>query len=172
MIAIEEEKTLKFQDGLKPYLKNKISILKLSVYSEVVDKALIAENDNEEFYQYKEQKRKRNRNDVAHGNQAQKNSAPNRNHNKGKTAQNLNGIFPTCGKKHGNRSCYRETGACFGYGKQGHMVRDCPENKKFVFGKPKEENTEDRQKPEAQGWVFSMTHRDAQATSDVVTGTL
>ena len=32
LIAIEEEKTLKFQDELKPYLKNKISILKLGVY--------------------------------------------------------------------------------------------------------------------------------------------
>ena len=37
LIAIEEEKALKFQDGLKPYLKNKISILKLGVYSKVVD---------------------------------------------------------------------------------------------------------------------------------------
>ncbi|KAL6313804.1 hypothetical protein AAG906_010223 [Vitis piasezkii] len=112
----------------------------------VVDKALIAEKDNEEFHQYREQKRKRNRNDGAHGNQAQKKSAPSRNQNKGKEAQNLDGICPTCGKKHGNRPCYRETEACF-------------ENKKFVFGKPKKENTEDRQK-------------DAQATSDVVTGTL
>ncbi|RVW15572.1 Retrovirus-related Pol polyprotein from transposon 17.6 [Vitis vinifera] len=116
LIATEEEKTLKFQDGLKPYLKNKISILKLSVYSEVVDRTLIVENDNEELHQYREQQRKRNRNDGAHGNQAQK--------------------------------------------------------RKFVFGKPKEENKEDRQKPGAQGRVFSITHRDAQATSDVVTGTL
>ena len=45
-------------------------------------------------------------------------------------------------------------------------------SKKFVFGKPKDENKEDRQKPRAQGQVFAMTHRDAQATSDVVIGTL
>ena len=32
LIATEEEKTLKFQDGLKPYLKNKIYILKLNAY--------------------------------------------------------------------------------------------------------------------------------------------
>ena len=99
-------------------------------------------------------------------------SAPSRNQNKGKATQNLDGICPTCGKKHGGRPCYREIRAWFGCGKQGHMVRDCPENKKFVFGKPKEENKEDRQKPRAQGWVFAMTHRDAQATSDVVTGIL
>ena len=144
LIATEEKKALKFQDGLKPYLKNKISILKLSVYSEVVDKALIAEKDNEEFHQYREQQRKMNRNDGAHGNQAQKRSAPNRNQNKGKAAQNLDGICPTYGKKHGGRSCYRETRACFSCRKQGHMVRDCPENRKFVFGKLKEDNKDDR----------------------------
>ena len=60
-------------------MKNKISILKLSVYSKVVDRALIVEKDNEKFYQYREQQRKRNRNDGAHGNQAQKKSGPSRN---------------------------------------------------------------------------------------------
>ena len=55
MIATKEEKALKFQDRLKPYLKNKISILKLSVYSEVVDRSLIIEKDNTELHQYKEQ---------------------------------------------------------------------------------------------------------------------
>ncbi|RVW67712.1 Retrovirus-related Pol polyprotein from transposon 17.6 [Vitis vinifera] len=172
LIATEEEKALKFQDGLKPYLKNKISILKLGVYSEVVDRALIAEKDNEELHQYREQQRKRNRSDGAHGNQAQRRSTSGRNQNKGKTTQNLDGACPTCGKKHGGRPCYRETEACFGCGKQGHLIRDCPENRKFITGKPKEENKEDKQKPKAQGRVFAMTHRDAQATSDVVTGTL
>ena len=52
------------------------------------------------------------------------------------------------------------------------MIRDCPENRKFIIGKPKEENKEDKQKPKAQGRVFAMTHRDAQASSDVVIGTL
>ena len=52
------------------------------------------------------------------------------------------------------------------------MVQDCSEDKKFIIGKPKEENKEDKQKPRAQGWVFSMTHRDAQATYDVVIGTI
>ena len=33
LIVTEEEKALKFQDELKPYLKNKISIMKLRVYS-------------------------------------------------------------------------------------------------------------------------------------------
>ena len=83
--------------------------------------------------------------------------------------QNSDVICSSCGKKHEGRPCYREIGACFGCGKQGHMVKDCPENKKFIIGKPKEENKEDKQKPRAQGRVFTMTHRDAQATYDVVT---
>ena len=49
LISTKKENALKLQDRLKPYLKNKISILKLSVYSKVVDRALIAENDNKEF---------------------------------------------------------------------------------------------------------------------------
>ena len=76
LIVTEEEKALKFQDGLKPYLKNKISILKLSVYLEVVDRALIAKKDNEELHQYREQQRKSNRSGGAHGNQVQKKLAP------------------------------------------------------------------------------------------------
>ena len=72
LIAMEEEKTLKFQDGLKPYLKNKISIIKLGIHSKVVDRALIAGKDNEELHQYRKQQRKRNRSDCAHGNQSHK----------------------------------------------------------------------------------------------------
>ena len=172
LIATEEEKTLKFQDGLKPYMKNKISILKLGIYSEIVDKALIAEDDNEELHQYREQQRKRNRSDGAHGNQAQKRFVFTKNQNKKKITQNSGMICPTYGKKHEGKPCYREIGACFGCGKQGHMVRHCPENKKFIIGKPKEKNKEDKHKPRAQGQVFSMTHQDAQPTSDMVTGTI
>ena len=51
LISTKKENALKLQDRLKPYLKNKISILKLSVYSKVVDRALIAEKDNKELQQ-------------------------------------------------------------------------------------------------------------------------
>ena len=49
LIVTEKDKALKFQDVLKPYLKNKISILKLSAYSKVVSIALIRERDNREL---------------------------------------------------------------------------------------------------------------------------
>ena len=53
------------------------------------------------------------------------------------------------------------------------MIRDCLENKKVVFRKPKKENKEDKLKPMAQGSVFAMTRRvAAHATSNVVISTL
>ena len=70
LLATEEEKTLTFQDGLKPYLKNKISILKLGVYLKVVDRALVAKKDNEELHQYRERQRTKHRSDGPHSNQA------------------------------------------------------------------------------------------------------
>ena len=70
LLATEEEKALKFQDGLKPYLNNKISILKLGVYLKVVDRALVAKKDNEELHQYRERQRTKHRSDGPHSNQA------------------------------------------------------------------------------------------------------
>ena len=52
-----------------------------------------------------------------------------------------------CGKKHQGKPCYKEFEVCFGCGKHGHMIQGCPENKKFIIGKPNEENKEDKQKP-------------------------
>ena len=81
----------------------------------------------------------------------------------------LDVVCPTCGKKHRGRPCYRETEAYFSYGKQRHMIRECPKNKKFINKKPKKEKNENKWKPRVQGQVFAMTHRDAKAPSDVVT---
>ena len=84
--------------------------------------------------------------------------------------QNLDVTSSVCGKKHWGKPCYKEFGACFGCGKHGHMIQDCPENKKFIIGKLKEENKEYKQKPRVQERVFAMTHQDAQATSNMVIG--
>ena len=93
LIVVEENKALKFQDGMKPYLKNKISILKWSVYLKVVDRALIAEKDAKELYQYREQQRKMGSSDSAYGSHVQKKLASSRNQSRGKAAQNSNIVF-------------------------------------------------------------------------------
>ena len=45
--------------------------------------------------------------------------------------------------------CYRETEACFGCGKLGHIIWDCPENKRIILEKTKEDSKDYRQKPRA-----------------------
>ena len=115
---------------------------------------------------------KRSRSDGAHENQEPKRFDSIESPNKGETTQNSYLTCSICGKKHWGKSCYKESGAYFGCGKHGHMIRDCPKNKKFMIGKPKEENKEDKQKPRVQGRMFAMTHQDAQTTSDVTTCTI
>ena len=115
---------------------------------------------------------KRSRSDGAHENQEPKRFDSIESPNKGETMQNSYLTCSICGKKHWGQSCYKESGASFGCGKHGHMIRDCPKNKKFMIGKPKEENKEDKQKPRVQGRMFAMTHQDAQTTFDVTTCTI
>ena len=39
---------------------------------------------------------------------------------------------------------YRETGACFGCGKQGYMIQDCLKNKKLIVRGSKDDYVGDR----------------------------
>ena len=49
LISIEEQKAFHFQEGLSPFLKDKLSLHKLEAYSEVVQSALIAERSAKEL---------------------------------------------------------------------------------------------------------------------------
>ncbi|XP_073153756.1 uncharacterized protein [Henckelia pumila] len=77
----------------------------------------------------------------------------------------------TCGFKHFGE-CRRATGACFGCGKTGHRIADCPENKRketeakgsSTPNKPKEN------KPNAR--VFAITQEEVENANDVVAGTI
>ena len=90
--------------------------MKLSVYSEVVDRSLIAEKDNKELQQYREQLRKRSRSDGAYDNQELKRFVSIESQIKGEAVQNLDVTCSICGKKHRDKPCYKEFGACFGCG--------------------------------------------------------
>ena len=105
LIATEEENALKLQDGLKPYLKNKIFTLKLSVYLEVLNRALIGKKDNKELQQYRKQQRKTSRSDGAHDNQKPKRFVSIESQIKGEVVQNLDVTCSICGKKHWGKPC-------------------------------------------------------------------
>ena len=48
MVAIENMKSRKFEDGLDPEIKKIVRVLHLPTYTEVLDRALMAEKDIEE----------------------------------------------------------------------------------------------------------------------------
>ena len=84
------------------------------------------------------------RSDGAHDNQEPKRFVSIESPIKRKVMQTLDVTCSICGKKHWGKPCYKESKACFGCGKHEHMIQDCPENKKFIIGKPKEENKENK----------------------------
>ena len=58
LIANEKYKTFRFQDGLNPFMKDKVSFLKLETYLEVVNNTLLAKGNSKELQHYKKQQRK------------------------------------------------------------------------------------------------------------------
>ena len=79
--------------------------MKLSVYSEVVDKSLTVKKENKELQQYREQQRKRSRSDGAHDNQKPKRFVSIKSQIKGEVVQNLDVTCSICGKKHWGKPC-------------------------------------------------------------------
>ncbi|RVW82188.1 hypothetical protein CK203_050796 [Vitis vinifera] len=109
--------------------EQKASYATFMLDKKVVDKSLIVEKDNEEFHQHREQQKKRNKSDGAYNTQSKKRSISTRSQNKGKVVPNSY---------------------------QGDMIWDCPKNKEFIIGKPKEENKEDKQKPKVKAREMSV----------------
>ena len=51
MVDTEEKKARKFEDGLRGNIKKRLEMLHLSTYVEVVNRALLDEMSNKEYYQ-------------------------------------------------------------------------------------------------------------------------
>ena len=118
LISTEERKAFRFQDGLSPFLKDKLSLHNLETYSEVVESALLAERSAKKVQKYREQP-KRGRPDYPQGVQTQKRQSTSR--DKGvRPIQEIgkDNVTPCgkCGKQHGGIVCYKEVGACFNCG--------------------------------------------------------
>ncbi|XP_073017737.1 uncharacterized protein [Primulina eburnea] len=84
---------------------------------------------------------------------------------------------PTCGFKHSGE-CRRASGVCFGCGKSGHRIAECPtvanrpagpnRGTRINVGAGPSKSKED--KPNAR--VFAMAQEEADDASDVVSGTI
>lgn len=77
--------------------------------------------------------------------------------------------YTLCGRLH-RGECYMKIGACFGYGQTSHIVKGCLKRHNNAISTQAEESP--RKKPRVQGRVFAMTKQDAEASNDVMIGTL
>ncbi|XP_028083002.1 uncharacterized protein LOC114284293 [Camellia sinensis] len=132
MVDTDYKKARKFEGCLQDSILEKINILQVQKYVDVLDKAIIVEGNQANHNWYSDWKGKRQ------GSIVRKGSASSQSKKQNLGTSNTSGstcdsspTYPECGKK-GQRVFYRALGACFNYGKTGHMVRDCP-----MFGQQK-----------------------------------
>ncbi|XP_028075030.1 uncharacterized protein LOC114277336 [Camellia sinensis] len=133
IVDTDYKKVRKFEGGLHNDIQERVNVLKLPTYVDVLDRALMLETNmanqsrpptdwkstREGFFSKKESLKKQNTGSL-------------------RTSNSTRDTTPTCnqyGKKHSG-VCYHISGACFKCGKMGYMVRDCTQNEQQRSGKP------------------------------------
>ncbi|XP_028057446.1 uncharacterized protein LOC114261374 [Camellia sinensis] len=187
MVDTDYKKARKFEGGLELEVFDRVGVLKLPTYVEVLDRALIAEAiiaaKKQTTTPTTEWKGKRAGFNFKKGRSFLKKqntgSASSPSQRSGSTPN-----CPDCGKKH-KGACYRISGVCFQCGKTGHMVRDCPMRSNEVsrpvassIGSVSASRSNARTNARGdtnnetlrQGKVFALIPRDVQNTESVVSG--
>ncbi|XP_028053613.1 uncharacterized protein LOC114257976 [Camellia sinensis] len=186
MVDMDYKKARKFEGGLRGAILDRVNILKLPTYVDVLERAVIAERNIAAQNRISEWKGKR------HDSQWSKGSTtpPNKKQNSGTATASIpsQGSIPICsksGKRH-RETCYRGSGACFHCGKMGHVIRDCPQRKQqqndnraatSSAGSTPTTNNKVPAKPTnnkdtaRQGRVFTLVPGDVQNEATVVSGT-
>ncbi|KAH7865676.1 hypothetical protein Vadar_009698 [Vaccinium darrowii] len=130
MVATKNMKAQKFEDGLKLEIQKVVRPMRLSTYAEVVDRALIVEQENEESKRFFENRKRQrfNNGKKSRGGSFKK-------QNTGSEVGKPNNPLPlcvTCGKPHSG-VCLAATGGCFNCGKVGHLKKGCPNLKPGII---------------------------------------
>ncbi|KAH7838847.1 hypothetical protein Vadar_031889 [Vaccinium darrowii] len=178
MVATENMKARKFEDGLKPEIRKVVRPMRLPTYAEVVDRALIVEQENEESKRIFENRKRQRFNDgkkSVGGNFKKQNTGS-------QAGRPNNGLPPcaTCGRVHSG-VCWMATGGCYNCGEVGHLKRDCPKlrpgmtntrNAGPTFGQKQGQAAPGKKNESGprQGKAFAFTPGDPRNTEEVVAG--
>ncbi|XP_074363144.1 uncharacterized protein LOC141703561, partial [Apium graveolens] len=173
-VDTDEKKAKRFQQGLKPYIQNRIAVFKITNYTTLVQKAAIVESGSELI----------------------ENVGARKDNPRFRTPQNSNLLqgrphVPECktyGRKHPGE-CYQANVTCFNCGQKGYYASRCKEKaticyscgkkghiaKDFRKQAPKESSklrlmAPPSNKPTTR--TFNMMVKDVVADNDVIAGTL
>ncbi|XP_063942652.1 uncharacterized protein LOC135150319 [Daucus carota subsp. sativus] len=201
-VNTEARKCQRFQEGLKPQIRERVSLLELEQFDKLVGKARIAEREYEARTQFFNNK-KRGRDTDFGGNLGYKKDDKKFQKTKkesfrGNDRKTTIPECKKCGLKHGGDICYRADGlcyncgekghiatqcpkpkviSCYSCGKSGHVSRDCPQKgvKQGVETKENRTTTSrpfQQSAPRAVARTYAMTTQDAEISNEVVSGTL
>lgn len=132
MVDTDYKKARKFEGSLDVEVLDRINVLKLEKYVNVLDGAIVAETNVAALRQVKtpmiEWKGKKSGSNFKKG-RNNFNTPPNKRQNIGSSTSASQGndtpICPECGKRH-KRVCHMISGACFRCGKTCHIIKDFP----------------------------------------------
>ncbi|XP_057960665.1 uncharacterized protein LOC131152809 [Malania oleifera] len=181
IIPDEVKKVRQFERGLRREIYKQVSILKLQDFTELVDRATIAETGERLEAEEQRQKKRSIPSDFQQGadRAAWKRGGYYRDRrqktgNRGFQGAQPSPACPSCGKKHLGE-CRAGRGVCYRCGEPGHMMRECPTQIGTVPRPARGGYQAPRggqQRNTAPARVFALTPGDAEAAGDVVTGTV
>lgn len=127
MVDTDYKKARKFEGGLRNAILDRVNVLKLPTYVDVLERTVMAEGNIATQNRISEWKGKRQNTQLSKG----LTTPPNKKQNSGTSSastltRDSAPVYSDCGKKH-RGTCYRVTAACFRCGKTCHLVKDCPQ---------------------------------------------
>ncbi|GFY82625.1 hypothetical protein Acr_02g0008650 [Actinidia rufa] len=122
LVATDEMRVRRFEDGLRYEIKRVIRPLVLPTYADVLDRAIIVEQDEMEKRKYFDSKKRQNFNNEGPSGQKRQKPESNWRNQRGQIPK-----CPTCGKNHSGE-CWRKRPdvICFYCNEVGHIRRNCP----------------------------------------------
>ncbi|XP_028108055.1 uncharacterized protein LOC114306932 [Camellia sinensis] len=189
IVDTDYKKARKFEGGLNLDIFDRVGILKLPTYVQVLDRSLMAEATLAAMKQSKapaattiDWRGKRSRYGIKKGRSHVSKKQNTRSTSSSSQSSGSIPVCPDCGRRH-RGVCYRASGACFRCGKTGHVVKDCPLGSENAI-RPMMSSagsasivktnakTNTGKEPLRQGRVFALVPGDVQNTETVVSSIL
>ena len=115
LVANDEMKARKFEEGLKHEIRKIVRPFQLPTYAEVLDRAILVEQDVEESRRFNERKRSLGKGSQSFAKKPRFNQGGNQRNNQwGRNDQQQRPACRTCGRNHGGECWNKGPSVCYG----------------------------------------------------------